>query len=307
MVQKNSLGGAEMIDFLYWSWRWVAGLSVIMSFASAISLFINRKRKDSNNREVKMLVSNVATALLTAGILVCFLSLYVSNTYVQVPALRDKTVGAAIQELQLSGLKVSLPDGVILNDDIMDRYVKNQWEDAGTIVEKGTSVTIYFSQDGVSYPKLSNDTDPETASIPDGYVIVPNVVDYEEENAVQLLESKGLEASVWYLSSLSDSFDKYYIIEQSIPEGSIVPYGTKVEIQRSGVKNGTSVVVPNVVGMEQEEATTTLTNAGLSFQVWWYEEMNDVSNATYIIQQSIPEGSTVPAGTVIRLQLGQKR
>lgn len=206
----------------------------------------------------------------------------------------------------MSGLKVSLPDGVLLNDSIMDRYVKNQQEEAGAIVEKGTSVTIYFSQAGINFPKSSNDADPDIAAIPDGYVIVPNVINYEEESAVQLLESKGLEASVWYLSSLSEAFDKYYIIEQSIPEGSIVPYGTIVEIQRSGVKNGTSVIVPNVVGMEQEEATTTLTNAGLSFQVWWYEEINDVPNTTYIIQQSIPDGSTVPAGTVIRLQLGKQ-
>lgn len=296
-----------MVDYLYWSWDWILGLSAILGIASFVSpYFINKRRKIAGKENIGTFGVSILSTIGAIGLCICFFSLYVRNTYVQVPALRDKTVGAAIQELQLSGLKVSLPDGVLLNDSIMDRYVKNQQEEAGAIVEKGTSVTIYFSQAGINFPKSSNDADPDIAAIPDGYVIVPNVINYEEESAVQLLESKGLEASVWYLSSLSEAFDKYYIIEQSIPEGSIVPYGTIVEIQRSGVKNGTSVIVPNVVGMEQEEATTTLTNAGLSFQVWWYEEINDVPNTTYIIQQSIPDGSTVPAGTVIRLQLGKQ-
>ena len=121
---------------------------------------------------------------------------------------------------------------------------------------------------------------------------------------MQLLESSGLGTSVWWLSSLNDILSAYYIIEQSIPAGSVVPIGTKVEIQRSGIKNGTSVVVPCVVGMDQEEATALLTNSGLSFQVWWTEVNNSSSEEVFIAEQSIPEGSVVPAGTVVRLKLG---
>ena len=125
---------------------------------------------------------------------------------------------------------------------------------------------------------------------------------------MQLLESSGLGTSVWWLSSLNDILSAYYIIEQSIPAGSVVPIGTKVEIQRSGIKNGTSVVVPCVVGMDQEEATALLTNSGLSFQVWWTEEVNNSSSEeVFIAEQSIPEGSEAPAGTVVRLKLGVRK
>lgn len=134
-------------------------------------------------------------------------------------------------------------------------------------------------------------------------VVVPDVVDMEQAEAENMLKSRGLVPFVWWSSGTDSDLDTYYIIDQSIPAGSTVPKGTEIQLERSGVKLGTPVVVPNVVGMEQIEATEYIVSLGLQFQVWWTEENNVSAEHYYIIDQSIPEGSTVPAGTLIRLEL----
>ena len=98
------------------------------------------------------------------------------------------------------------------------------------------------------------------------------------------------------------------VIGQSIDEKSIVKKGTKVvvflaeaydEIDDTDGK----IVVPQLVGMEQEEATTLLTDLGLQFQVWWTAENNKVVDKYYVIDQSIPEESSVRVGTLVKLEL----
>ena len=67
------------------------------------------------------------------------------------------------------------------------------------------------------------------------------------------------------------------------------------------------IFVPNVVGMEQIEATELLTESGLQFQVWWTEENNIEAEQYYIISQSIPADSEVPAGTLVKLELSPNK
>lgn len=357
-----------MLEFFYESWGWITAISAIVPLLSlAIPYFWKKDHQELKDQKTNCILSNIGTALITTWFWFSFLCLLTYLMHVKVPVLRDKTVGAAIQELHYSGLEVSLPNGNLLTDEIMDKSVIGQKEEPGTLVLKGSHITPYYSNNGlynipdyIEVPSVVGKSyteairilsechlqyqfdvtdEPSTSAyitfqsylpgtmvqqgtiitlqyvdntgvidspVPDGYVVVPNVVDYEENSAVEILEQQGFEVSVWYLSSLSESFETYYIVEQSIPEGSIVPRGTKIELQKSGVKNGTSIVVPNVEGMEQEEATALLVNKGLSFQVWWTEEVNDLPNAMYVVHQSIPEGSMVLAGTVVRLQLGEK-
>lgn len=68
--------------------------------------------------------------------------------------------------------------------------------------------------------------------------------------------------------------------------------------------NGNKVTVPNVVGMEQVAAVYLLRDMGLQFQVWWHIG-NDQSSTLYIVEQSIPAGTIVEKGTLIRLQISK--
>lgn len=65
------------------------------------------------------------------------------------------------------------------------------------------------------------------------------------------------------------------------------------------------VTVPRVVGMEQVEGIKELTKYDLVYEVWVKEE--NIGEQYYIIDQSIPEGCNVPAGTKVLLELSSKK
>lgn len=96
-------------------------------------------------------------------------------------------------------------------------------------------------------------------------------------------------------------------------EGSLVLKGTSVVVYLNTVQKNNEpekqgmVTVPKVVGMEQNEATELLVGSGLQFQVWWTEENNVVAEEYYIINQSIPEDSEVPPGTLVKLELSPNK
>lgn len=199
-----------------------------------------------------------------------------------------------LEKLSTSELRyrVIIADGTDIS--LNDAYITGQSIRGGEIVSEGSLLELELSS------KQENTIDNPT---PANMVEVPNIINMEESAAVKALEDWGLIAQVWWLTGTDESLDLYYIIDQSIPAGSSVPVGTLVELERSSVKLGTPVTVPNVFGMEQSEATKLLKNIGLDFQVWWTEENNIPVDQYYIINQSIPAGSSVSAGTLVKLEL----
>ncbi len=71
-------------------------------------------------------------------------------------------------------------------------------------------------------------------------------------------------------------------------------------------KSGT-VQVPNVVGKEQHEGIELLTKIDLQSEVWWTEENNIEVEQYYIISQSIPAGSEVHVGTLVKVDLSPNK
>ena len=65
------------------------------------------------------------------------------------------------------------------------------------------------------------------------------------------------------------------------------------------------VTVPRVVGMEQVEGIKELSKYDLGYEVWVKEE--NIGEQYYIIDQSIPEGCNVPAGTKVLLELSSRK
>ena len=86
------------------------------------------------------------------------------------------------------------------------------------------------------------------------------------------------------------------------PKPTIVPT-QETTFPQSIPKDHDMVSVPRVVGMEQLEAVELLTNSDLDYQVWWTEENNVSAAQYYVISHSIPEGSKVPRGTKVQLEL----
>lgn len=99
---------------------------------------------------------------------------------------------------------------------------------------------------------------------------------------------------------------------QSVDAYTVVQKETKVTVyiqsELAEIPDVDGIVsVPNVVGMEQIEATELLTESGLQFQVWWTEENNIEAEQYYVISQSIPADSEVPAGTLVKLELSPNK
>lgn len=215
---------------------------------------------------------------------------------VDVPSVIGKNYITAITLLTQNDLqyKVRVPEE---NGIPLDQYnISYQSITAGSSVPEETIIELELSLEEVEVQPIHEESSD--------LILIPNLIGLEEQEAVNLLMSIGLKSNVYWLQENDETADYYYILNQSIPEGSLVAVGTVVELERSSKQPGTPVEMPNVIGMEQIEATSLLMKNGLQFQVWWSEEENETSSDIYYIKdQSIQAGSTVTAETIIELEL----
>ena len=134
---------------------------------------------------------------------------------------------------------------------------------------------------------------------------VPNTINYTFDSALASLRSANLEGKL----ASGNIFDASKLIyEQSIRAGTVVMKNKTVELSYKSPavveESDDKVPVPKVIGMEQMEATSLLTESGLQFQVWWTDNGDfEYSDTYYIIDQSIPADSEVSVGTLVKLEL----
>ena len=137
-------------------------------------------------------------------------------------------------------------------------------------------------------------------------VEVPNVLGVSYAEAVTALDQKGFVATK--VESYSSEVEKGNVISQTPEAGSKAPSGSAVTVRVSLGAEETKVRVPNVIGLDEEDATISLIEAGLTpGQV---EEVNNEDPALtgLICYQSYSVGSYVDGGTVVdmRLSIGPK-
>ncbi len=149
-------------------------------------------------------------------------------------------------------------------------------------------------------------------------IVIPDVVGQTYAEAVSNLQAKGFTVS----KATSDvNTAASGIVESMSPEGgSSAESGTTITLYVSDGSNSTSTTtttssttststeettttVPNVVGMDSEEAYLTLIEAGLTPGEIIETTNDDASLTGLICAQSIAEGVVVEKGTVINLEL----
>ena len=118
--------------------------------------------------------------------------------------------------------------------------------------------------------------------------IMPDVVGYPEEEALEMLDEAGIPYDIE--REYSDAFEEGVVISQSVRKGEEVEEGDRVKIVIS--KGIEEVEVPSVVDMTEENATTTLTNAGFVVEV--DEEYDEEVEEGTVISQT-PGGNTMAA------------
>jgi serine/threonine-protein kinase len=180
------------------------------------------------------------------------------------------------------------------NPDVPKGTVMSQNPHAGARIQKGDEVVLLVS---TGPPKTS----------------VPNVVGMNYGDAVQALNDAHLKATKHEVFSQKPAGQ---VVGQNPKAGEQVVQGTEVVLDVSkGVK---TVAVPNVVGMSEANARSTLEQAG--FQVQSVTAPSDstpqgnVSNQSPSAGTNAPKGSTVtitvssgPSTTTVPDEVGQER
>lgn len=172
----------------------------------------------------------------------------------------------------------SVEEGMVIRADVS----------TGTKIDANSTVTITVSagRKGIEVPDVSG-------------------VSYAE--AVTILQQKGFSANK--VESYSADVEKGNVVSQLPKAGEKAPSGSAVTVTVSLGKEETKVRVPNVIGLDEEDATISLVEAGLT--PGSVEEVNNEDPALngLICYQSYSVGSYVEAGTVVdlRLSIGPKQ
>ena len=203
----------------------------------------------------------------------------VDNRSVQVPNLEGKTEAEAqsmLRELNL-GYKYQ---GEAPSTQYAKGLVISQTVEADTMVEKNTTV---------GYTLSSGSQEPLT---------VPGLSGVSREEAEKTLTGMGLMVSVDN-SRYSDTVAEGMVITTNPGAGSNVNLGDTVTLYISQGAEGSTVVVPKVVGHYVEDARTALGNLGLF--VYYTEVVDPSVEKGLVIAQDIPEGTSVKTGTNVTI------
>ncbi|MBQ6889093.1 MAG: Stk1 family PASTA domain-containing Ser/Thr kinase [Lachnospiraceae bacterium] len=166
----------------------------------------------------------------------------------------------------------SVEEGIVISADISTSTLV----DVNSVVK----VTVSAGRKGVEVPDVSG-------------------VSYAE--AVTMLQQKGFVANK--AESYSSEVEKGNVISQTPAAGDKAPSGSAVTVRVSLGAEENKVRVPNVIGLDEEDATVSLIEAGLTPGV--VEEVNNEDTALtgLICYQSYSVGSYVEAGTVVDMKL----
>lgn len=124
---------------------------------------------------------------------------------------------------------------------------------------------------------------------------VPYVVGLSKDAAAEKLAQYGF-------SSYRVVGDGDTVTDQTPLGGAIVPVSAEIILYMGAEKSQELCTVPNVLGLSAAKANTALTNAGLILKT---TGASGEGSGIKAISQSLAEGTQVPAGTVVTVQMGQ--
>jgi serine/threonine-protein kinase len=231
-------------------------------------------------------------------------SLRASKGRTPVPDVRNQQVSAAKTVLRGAGL---VPSVFQVSGAQTKGTVIAQNPAPGTKVAQGSKVRINVSNGS----KTPTGTGPATTTAPATTtttpskakaVKVPNVVGQEQSAAQRKLHAAALGSRVLYVASSKPSG---IVVSQAPVAGSTVPSGSKVTLRVSvGPAGTTTRSVPDVVGQDQQTATTTLQQAGFTVQVIQVP-VSDPSQNGIVTDEQPAGGTPAPVGSPITIYVGQ--
>ena len=173
--------------------------------------------------------------------------------------------------------------------------------DSGIIIEQtpseGESKTIKDKDDRIDVELVvSSDVIPDEAN---GEKIVPDIVNKELNEAIQLVKKAGFKYEV--NEAPSPSITKDYVIYSSPAAGESAKAGSVVTITVSTGPEDELTAVPNLVGLSKSAAINKIESSNLS--VGSIESVDSEYEAGTVIWQSLEAGKSVTARTKISIQI----
>jgi eukaryotic-like serine/threonine-protein kinase len=231
---------------------------------------------DGGGKKTAMWLAIALLFIAGAALLGIFLSGGGGTDQVKVPTLAGLSQDAAEQQLHTAGLEV----GELrqeFSDDVKQGQVISSDPAAGQDVAKGSSVVLTVSKG----PEVKEKQ-------------VPDVAGQSEDQGKAILEQAGFQVTV--RQEASSTVDEG-TVTRTDPEG-----GQKVEEKSvvtmfvsSGPREAT---VPNVVGLQRNDAIKAIKDAGLKVQVQEGPPEGDVPEGT-VVQQSPEGGQKVPPNSTV--------
>jgi len=192
----------------------------------------------------------------------------------------DSRVGYSI-----GNLEVSLKTNVSLDEQ-------------GEIAYQLPAVGEVTSSEGLSTINFSLRPVPKVEPPPPDTVQVPNLIGLDRDAAIQIVNEANL--SVGTVTERSSPTRPGTVIGQTPESYARAPVGTTVDLIVSKVNK---TKVPNLIGIELENALKLIENASLT--VGDIAEMESVSTPRTVISQSITAGATVSTGSKIDLVIAK--
>jgi serine/threonine-protein kinase len=177
---------------------------------------------------------------------------------------------------------------------------------AGTKAPRGSKVRINVSNGSQATSPGTTTTGTTTSSATTtsapATVKVPKVVGLQQGPAQRRLNRAGLRSRVVYVASQSPAGQ---VVSQTPIAGSSVKRGSRVRIRVSlGPNQPATTVVPDVIGNDQQSATTKLQNASFTVQVIQVP-VTDPSQVGTVVDEEPGGGSRAPTGSQVTIYVGQ--
>jgi beta-lactam-binding protein with PASTA domain len=203
---------------------------------------------------------------------------------VRVPSVMGLSAEEAVRKLRQYGLRAELIE-IRYNPEFPREQVLSQNPAPGAEVKPGRRV--YLTVNSGEMPMAT----------------VPNLKGVSLRNARLQIENYGL--SVGEITYVNSPF-RNTVIDQSPPPFSRVPRGSPVNLIVSSGLGDSTVVVPDVTGMDLTEATQVLQGAGLRVGLISFEENPSLPPNT-VLRQLPPAGETLLEGAEVTLIISRPR
>ncbi len=178
--------------------------------------------------------------------------------------------------------------------DPTPKYVYNTTYEAGRVIEQFPDAGAMVSPDTVITLSVATNND---------MVQVPDVTNYDYEEAESILTAKGF--TVEMLQAYVNDMDENTVVYTDPKADTFALYGSRVYVYYATSNEDAqgTTRVPNVVGDQESVARQKIVAAGLKVGAITTDESSAALKG-YVIGQNPPTGTTVNAGTVVNLVLG---